>query len=95
SGRNRMCCCPRKSTCARSAVRLSIKCALPLREDQDAHTPNFYLRRNELTAAQTPPKRFHDEAKPMAASTDLVSAGGDLNTIPPASTQRRDFPDSV
>lgn len=40
-------------------------------------------------------QRFHDEAEHMAKSTDLVIAGGDLNTIPPGSTQTKDFPDSV
>jgi endonuclease/exonuclease/phosphatase family metal-dependent hydrolase len=94
--------------------------ALPLREDQDALTAYFYLRRNVLTAKLQLPdgprvgivathsdaygndgtklkhiQRFHEEAKRMAEATDLVIAGGDLNTIPPGSTQRKDFPDSV
>lgn len=94
--------------------------ALPLRQDQDALTAYFYLRRNLLTAEIALPRgprvgivathseayskdgtkrkhieRFHAEALHMAESTDLVIAGGDLNTIPPGSTQLKDFPDSV
>lgn len=40
-------------------------------------------------------QRFHAEIEHMAKSSDLVIAGGDLNTIPPGSTQTKDFPDSV
>ena len=40
-------------------------------------------------------QRFHDEATHLAESTEIVIAGGDLNTIPPGSIKQRDFPDSV
>lgn len=94
--------------------------ALPLREDQDALTAYFYLRRNLLTAKLELPggprvgivathseayskdgtklrhiQRLHDQIQQMAESTDIVIAGGDLNSIPPGSVKRKDFPDSV
>jgi endonuclease/exonuclease/phosphatase family metal-dependent hydrolase len=94
--------------------------ALPLREDQDALTGYFYLRRNLLTAKLSLPagprvgivathaeaysndgtkqkhiQRFHEEIAHMARETELVIAGGDLNTIPPGSVKRSDFPDSI
>lgn len=105
---------------SRWPVTDATRIALPLREDQDALTAYFYLRRNVLTAKLQLPdgprlgivathsdaygndgtkrkhiQRFHDEARRMAESTELVIAGGDLNTIPPGSTQRRGFSDSV
>jgi len=105
---------------ARWPLTAATRIALPLREDQDALTAYFYLRRNVLTAKLELPggprvgvvathsdaygndgtklkhiKRFHDEALRMADATDLVIAGGDLNTIPPGSERRKAFPDSV
>lgn len=39
--------------------------------------------------------RFSAEVARMAKETDLVIAGGDLNTLPPGSTQQYDFDDTV
>jgi endonuclease/exonuclease/phosphatase family metal-dependent hydrolase len=108
---------------SRWPLRDATRIALPQRDDQDALTAYFYLRRNILTAKLDAPsgpsspsvgivathseaysrdgtklkhiQRFHTEIARMAESTDLVIAGGDLNTIPPGSTKTKDFPDSV